>query len=312
MMSGEPPTLTWWGCAAFELRVERDEDSVAFDPFVKPDRPRFGSIFCSHEHYDHYHEPTLRRLCVGQAFRRLVVSHWCLHASRLKSPIWDDPLPTDGAFLEAGERIALYPQYAKDPTITWPGPTELDVGRWRVQGVESSENPREYLDGSPITTPYPNMGYVLTDTVTGTGIYHPGDLWDAFPSMAELRGQVDIMLYPISKLQGVEAAVVDLIRPRVLIPMHYRPRHSAAFPIPINLAAGSVSVVDPITGARLPGATDEAYQRDIRTLIRRHWYPTPADPAAKIAALQTMIGDLARFVTVEAGQPYALSDLLAA
>ena len=54
MMSGEPPTLTWWGCAAFELRVERDEDSVAFDPFVKPDRPRFGSIFCSHEHYDHY------------------------------------------------------------------------------------------------------------------------------------------------------------------------------------------------------------------------------------------------------------------
>ena len=312
MMSGEPPTLTWWGCAAFELRVERDEDSVAFDPLVKPDRPRFGSIFCSHEHYDHYHEPTLRRLCVGQAFRRLVVSHWCLHASRLKSPIWDDPPPTDGAFLEAGQRTALYPRYAKDPTITWPGPIELDLGRWRVQGVESSENPREYLDGSPITTPYPNMGYVLTDTVTGTGIYHPGDLWDAFPAMAELRGQVNIMLYPISKLRGVEAAVVDLIRPRILIPMHYRPRHSAAFPIPINLAAGSVSVVDPITGARLPGATDEAYQRDIRTLIRRHWYPTPADPAAKIAELQTMIGDLARFVTVEAGQPYALSDLLAA
>ena len=110
------------------------------------------------------------------------------------------------------------------------------------------------------------------------------------------------MLYPISKLRGVEAAVVDLIRPRVLIPMHYRPRHSAAFPIPLNPAAGSVSVVDPITGARLPGATDEAYQRDIRTLIRRHWYPTPADPAAKIAELQTLIGDLARFVTVEAGQ----------
>jgi len=306
----EQPTLTWWGCAAFELRVEREEDSLALDPFVQPNQPRFGTILCSHEHYDHYHEPTLRQLCVGEAFRHLVVSHWCMLGSQLKSPVWDDPPPSDGAFLEPGQRVPLYPKYAKAPIIHWPGPTELDLGRWHVQGVESSENPREYADGSLIAAPYPNMGFLLTDKVTGIGVYHPGDLWDVFDAMGELRGQVDIMLYPISKLKGVHSAVVDLVRPRILIPMHYRPTHSTSFPIPMELDPASVSAVDPITGDRLPNTPDEAYEHDIRTLIRSHWYPTPPEPEARIAELQTAIGDLAPFIPVEAGKVYDLSTLI--
>lgn len=33
-MAVKQPTLTWWGCATFELRVEREEDSLALDPFA--------------------------------------------------------------------------------------------------------------------------------------------------------------------------------------------------------------------------------------------------------------------------------------
>lgn len=38
--------------------------------------------------------------------------------SQLKSPVWDDPPPSDGAFLEPGQRVPLYPKYAKAPNLT--------------------------------------------------------------------------------------------------------------------------------------------------------------------------------------------------
>lgn len=123
--------------------------------------------------------------------------------------------------------------------------------------------------------------------------------------MEQLRGKVQIMCYPLGKTRAIETAVVDLVRPRWLVPIHYR-LDEPGFPIPFDVDAAALTAAHPKTGARLPGATDEAYARDMATLMRGHWYPTPEDPLALIAAIQRRLGDRATFVTLQAGRRYAV------
>ena len=40
--------------------------------------------------------------------------------------------------------------------------------------------------------------------------------------------------------------------------------------------------------------------------MRGHWYPTPEDPLALIAAIQQRLGDRATFVTLRAGKRYSV------
>jgi hypothetical protein len=87
------------------------------------------------------------------------------------------------------------------------------------------------------------------------------------------------------------------------VPIHYR-LDEPGFPIPFDVDATSLTAAHPKTGARLPGASDEAYARDMATLMRGHWYPTPEDPLGLIADIQQRLGNRATFVTLRAGQRY--------
>jgi len=198
--------------------------------------------------------------------------------------------------------------------IVWPGiegynsPFQApyrESWRWLIEGVESGEAPRRYADGSATGTTFVQVGYLATDTITGLSVYHPGDLHETFPAMEQLRGKVQIMCYPLGKTRAIETEVVDLIRPRWLVPIHYR-LDEPGFPIPFDVDASALTAAHPTTGARLPGASDEAYARDMATLMRGHWYPTPEDPLTLIEDIQRRLGHRATFVTLRAGERYAV------
>src|SRR5579859_4686835 len=104
----ELATITWWGCAGIELAVGNDR--LLFDPYLQPAEPRVQHIVISHEHYDHCHGPTLRRLTEpGGAFQFLLASRACFHAPELVTPAGDEP--HDLGFIPADQKSACYPHY---------------------------------------------------------------------------------------------------------------------------------------------------------------------------------------------------------
>ncbi|MGI8912445.1 MAG: MBL fold metallo-hydrolase [Chloroflexota bacterium] len=294
----EQASIIWWGCAGIEVAV--GDDTLLFDPYLRPTEPRAQHIVISHEHYDHCHGPTLRRLTAPGAFQFLLASKACFHAPELATPAGDAPHRLE--FIPADQKSACFPHYRSGSTVP-DGPTQVRLGRWLIEGVESGEAPKHYKDGRPTGAAFVQVGYLATDTITGFSIYHPGDLHDTFPMMEQLRGKVQIMCYPLGKTRAIETAVVDLIRPRWLVPIHYR-LDEPAFPIPFDVDASALTAANPKTGARLPGASDDAYAREMAILMRGHWYPTPEDPLALITDIQQRLGTLATFVTLTAGKRY--------
>ena len=64
--------LRWWGCGAFDVRF--GDVNIAFDPYLFGEnldnaRAIYDYIFISHEHFDHCHPKTLRKLCQGERFQ---------------------------------------------------------------------------------------------------------------------------------------------------------------------------------------------------------------------------------------------------
>ena len=52
--------------------------NIAFDPYLFGEnlddaQPIYDYIFISHEHFDHCHPKTLRKLCRGERFKRMFV-----------------------------------------------------------------------------------------------------------------------------------------------------------------------------------------------------------------------------------------------
>jgi Beta-lactamase superfamily domain len=217
------------------------------------------------------------------------------------TPAGDAPHNLD--FIPADRKSACFPHLRSNETATMPGPTQFRLGRWHVEGIESGEAPHQYKDGRSAEGAFLQVGYLVTDTLSGLSVYHPGDLHAVFPSMQALRGRVHVMCYPLGKTKEIEEEVVDLIRPRYLVPIHYR-IEEPGFPIPFDVDATTLLAANPKTGARLPGASDEAYRQEMALLMRGHWYPTPEDPIGLIADIQRRIGDLATFMTLTAGRPW--------
>ena len=74
----------WWGCGAFDARF--GDINIAFDPYLfnqnlADAEPIYDYIFISHEHFDHCHPVTLRKLCRGERFKKLFVNRWMYYAS---------------------------------------------------------------------------------------------------------------------------------------------------------------------------------------------------------------------------------------
>ena len=294
--------VTWWGCMSVEVNV--GDVSLVFDPYVKPDEPRFDYVFCSHDHYDHCHEKTLRKLIVPHSdrFKMLFAARGCFYASRIDGPNnWGNTLLSDLAFVPREKCIALYPKYGD--SVSFGGPNEVVVGRLRVEGFRSHEDPQpgpmyrgKYVE---LSGPWPNMGYLVTDTVTGRSFAHTGDIWNAYPEMKRMRENVDVLFYPLGKLQLEEKIkMMDYIRPTIAIPTHYRILEPD-FPIPADYLAIMKE--------------EDVYKDDetTRKACLGHWYPSPKDPPKEIADQREKLKPFTRVIELKGGVRYVLPDDLA-
>ncbi|HUW30650.1 MAG TPA: MBL fold metallo-hydrolase [Planctomycetota bacterium] len=311
--------VTWWGCMSVEVNI--GEASILFDPYVKPDEPRFDFIFCSHDHYDHCHEETLRKLIVpwDTRFKLLMASRACFYASRIEGPNnWGDCLLSDLSFVPRDKCIALYPKYMdtvsphirhENEPAAYPGPTELVLGRLQVEAFRAHEDARpgpmyrgemRICPSRPkeLSGPWPNLGYLVTDSVTGRSFAHTGDIWNAYPEMQKLRGKVDVLFYPLGKLPLDEKVkMMDYIRPKIAIPTHYR-MLEPDFPIPATYLAKMKE--------------EDVYKspENEREAILGNWYPSSADPVKDIAEQREKVKEFTRVIELKAGVRYVLPEKL--
>ncbi len=295
--------ITWWGCMSVEVNL--GSVNLVFDPYVKPNEPRFHYIFSSHMDEDHGHEPTLRALTrPGSPFTLLFASRASFYASRFEgADLGGDTLPADLSFVPPGKALAMYPKYNDtvnshlDRNPVWNGPVEVVTGRIRVEALRSGEFPvlleyyrKRYAD---LGGEFPNLGFLVTDLKTGRTFMHVGDLWNAYPEMEKLRGKVDVLFYPLGKMALAEKKMMmDYVRPKLAVPTHYR-LPEPDFPIP-PLYLQSMTEAE----ALKPENTVKA--------SRGYWYPTPADPPAEIAAQREAFKGLTRVVELKAGTRYVL------
>lgn len=302
--NGKNGTIRWWGAATIEVHL--DGVSFGFDPYLHPREPRLEYIFITHEHYDHFHEPTLRPLAEGKRLKMLLAPKPCYFASRLNSPTAEEPAPSDLAWADGHRTMVFYPRVTPGE-IVYNGPSEARMGRLHVLGVSSGENPEEFADFTPLGESFPTVGYVVTDEQTGLSFYHPGDITEPFDELNQLRGKVTHLFLPIGKLNGKEARLVDLVRPKYVIPMHYR-LDTGDWPIPLDVNENELRYASWITGHPLPGVNwnDRDYLHDVSKLIKGHWYPTPRDPRGFLENLKLEVADTAKIVMLHAGREHSL------
>jgi L-ascorbate metabolism protein UlaG (beta-lactamase superfamily) len=267
-------TLTWWGCAT--IVIESGPHAIVIDPYLHPTEPRFDYIFCTHEHYDHADPATIEGLSQGPTFQKAIVARSCL----LPSTLWYARQLT---FSQPDQAVVLYPKYSyRTQPREFPGPTELQLDNWHVEGIEA---PGEEADvAGPVEGPVPQLGFLIRDLGSGISFLHVGDLRWLYPELAELQGQADILFLPPSKL-GLEqdARLLEMIRPRYIVPIHYR--HAGDYPIP------------------------KLYQEDdpIEQKVQGHHFPGPDDPDAYLAELGKAATPLAaEILALRAGIPYEL------
>jgi len=304
--SAEQVSVTWWGCMSVEVNI--GSTNFVFDPYIQPVEPRFDYIFCSHDHYDHCHEDTLRQLThpSSEKFKMLFASRGCFYASRLESPNnWGPTMLNDLNFVPRDKTLALYPKYRREQDPLFRGLTEVQAGRLKIEAFHSSEDPHPLkvfnteveLKFAELAGMWPNLGYLVTDTITGRSFAHTGDLHSSFPDMRLMRGKVDILFYPLGKLSPEEKVkMVDYIRPTVAIPTHYR-LYEKDFPIPADFL-------------KIGGPVGTDYGKLDKETLRKyclgHWYPSPNDPPKEILTQREQFKPFTRLVELKAGKRYLL------
>jgi L-ascorbate metabolism protein UlaG (beta-lactamase superfamily) len=215
----------------------------------------------------------------------------------------------------------MYPKYLREPWRRYPGPCEVTVDGFRIEGVDSSERPQrfkphpaaEFPDGTgPFVGDgaFPNLGFVITELEGGLTFYHPGDLGDVFDAHRELRGRIDFMFLPVPKLQGLELTMIDAIRPKCLIPIHYR-TSAPDFPIPLHISQDDLELADIHSAVPKPGADPVAWRREMTAMMEAHFYPTtPEPPLQRLESITPALEALgARVAVLEAGRAYDLNAL---
>jgi len=169
------------------VRAEGEGVVVYVDPFqIKRARRDGDIVVCTHEHYDH---------CSPRDIEKV--------------------LKEGGAIVAAANCEAKLREFAVEKVFLKPGET-AEIGRVKIDAVPAYNvakpfHPREYG----------GVGVVLT--IGGVRIYHAGDT-DFIPEMGEL-GEIDVALLPVGgtyTMGPLDAArAVEVIKPKVAIPMHY-------------------------------------------------------------------------------------------
>jgi L-ascorbate metabolism protein UlaG (beta-lactamase superfamily) len=321
--------IKWWGISGIEIHLQGV--NFCFDPYLYPKQPKINYIFITHEHYDHFHEPTLKKLCSGPQFKFLVVPQTCFYASSLLSPVSTDYELTDLNWIQKDKVMMLRPKIIAPGKAMLPkeleqnqifverfsqatttgsafdGPLEVMLGQLKVEGVATGENPVRLKDGTSLTEPMSNLGYLITDTVSKISFYHPGDIHQSFPELRKIRSQVDYMFLPINKLGGIsdDADFINLIQPKHVIPIHYR-LDDDDWPVPLNVSPADIIAADWETGEQLPNTDWDDYWADVQKLISGHWYPSPTNPLQYIHELKQIVKDKCDIICMKPGNDYNL------
>ena len=304
--------ITWWGCASVEICDGYQR--LLVDPYISPEGLTAEYICITHADADHCHEPTLRRLVGAPEFERVLAAPACTAMSALDVP--HNPDPEDLAFIPTDQLTTMYPKHAREPDADDRGPTEVTLGNWHIETIESGERPQRYKADDGVAWPaltgnftgdaFPNLGFLVTHTPTGKAFLHPGDLTEAYDTLRDLRGRVDYLFFPTVKLQGIELTIVEAIQPRVIVPMHYRVA-SPDFPIPLDVTDEELTTTTLATGWPRAGSDPEDFRRDIHRMMRGHWYPTPDPPLARIESLEAELRGLgAQLLVLEAGKAHVI------
>ncbi len=295
----EQIAITWWGCMSTEVNI--GSLTLVFDPYFLPDTPRVDYIFCSHPHYDHCHEATLRKLVgpTGGRLKMLFAPRGCFYASVLDAPTnFDDKPLSDLSFVPRDKAIAMVPNLRHEEDPEFCGVSELIHGRLKIEALRSDEDPYPTAEAleqdSSLAGTWPNLGYLVTDTQTGFALAHLGDIHQAYPQMVSLRGRVDVLIYPLGKFEsGLVTPMMDLVRPKVAIPTHYR-LFEEDFPIPAEFDRT-------FTDQQLYDNPDL-----LKKACQGHWYPSPADPVAEIQNHREILHAFTQVVELKAGRRYVL------
>lgn len=160
----------------------------------------------------------------------------------------------------------LYPKHLNENQGTsraFQGSDTLNLGDIQVETIESGENQ---------TPDLPTNGYLITHTEKNVSILHTGDLHEPYPMLENLRDKVDFLIHMKLGLGAGLAprlvTLIDLIRPRFVIPTHYRTDRKS----------------DPIPEG--------------------HWPPNVTDEMAFIESMRAIVGDKTHLLPFTAGIEY--------
>ena len=265
--------MRWWGCGAFDVRF--GDINIAFDPYLFNQNladadPIYDYIFISHEHFDHCHPVTLRKLCQGNRFKKLYVNPGCITPAepireKYGDAAFDRDLPIT-KHVSADKVEILYPKHLNinnGSTRSFQRSETITLEHIQVETIESGENQSADL---------PTNGYLITHTTKNVSILHIGDLHDPYPALENLKGNVDFLIHMKLGLgQGIEhklVELIDLIQPQYLIPTHYRTDRKS----------------DPIPEG--------------------HWPPNVTDEMAFIEAIREIVGERTQILPFTAGIEY--------
>lgn len=198
---GENIILTTWGAikvnkthffpSSFQVKV--DDKVIYIDPVGIENAEKADYILITHAHPDHFSLKDIKNLLKGET--RIICSKGVSKKlSDVKNKI---------QVVQPNQQL----QYEGFSILTTFAYNTKSVFLWIRAHPKSKEN----------------VGYVITFK-NGLKIYHAGDT-DYIPEMEELNG-IDVALVPIGgdslTMNEEEAAkIVNKIRPKVTIPMHY-------------------------------------------------------------------------------------------
>jgi L-ascorbate metabolism protein UlaG (beta-lactamase superfamily) len=254
--------MRWAGTGSFEVRFPDvafaiDPNYVGTGALDRA-QPEFDYIFCSHEHFDHCNPPSLAKLCRGPRFKRLFVSPGCLRPDLSLGQKYGDVQMLETCHLPITKHVpagvvqtvepqilsvSLRPAAAPPPQME-EEPQLSDEGRRTKEaaGVLTYKlshfgaraeaqvlgSPALELEGLTVHTfeSGESTGYLVTHVASGVTIMHTGDMHEPYVELAAFAGKVDFLIHTPSA-SGIDIAgrlhnLVDWVRPRNLIPIHYR------------------------------------------------------------------------------------------